>query len=106
MRPAAILRHRSGRPPPGCRCYGFFMTGTWRDTELSGACRYRLVRRLGAGGMGEVYLATQEGPGGFSREVVLKRMLPHLADDSAGREMFLDEARLTARLDHPSIVKI
>ncbi|HWO23808.1 MAG TPA: serine/threonine-protein kinase [Kofleriaceae bacterium] len=82
------------------------MAGIWRDIELSGACRYRLVRRLGAGGMGEVYLATQEGPSGFSREVVLKRMRPHLADDPACREMFLDEARLTARLDHPSIVKI
>jgi len=68
--------------------------------------KYRLERFLGAGGMAEVFLARQSGPQGFEKEVVLKRILPHLARNTEFVEQFLDEARLTARFSHPNIVQI
>src|SRR5262245_45214769 len=51
--------------------------------------RYTLVRRLARGGMAEIFLALQEGPEGFSRRLVIKRILPHLAADKAFLRMFL-----------------
>jgi hypothetical protein len=68
--------------------------------------RYRLERRLGVGGMAEVFLAWQLGPGGFERKVALKQPLPHLAEDRETVAMFLDEARIGAQLEHRNIVKI
>ncbi|RMG20180.1 MAG: serine/threonine protein kinase, partial [Deltaproteobacteria bacterium] len=68
--------------------------------------RYILERRIALGGMAEIFLARQEGPRGFSRRLVIKRILPHLADDPGFQAMFLDEARLAARLSHPNIVPI
>nr|UXE44856.1 serine/threonine-protein kinase PknD [uncultured bacterium] len=68
--------------------------------------RYQLVRPIGAGGMAEVFLARQTAVGGFDRNVVVKRILPGLAVDSNFVEMFLQEARLAARLSHPNIAQI
>lgn len=75
---------------------------------MEGDClgRYRLVRRLATGGMAEVFLAVAEGPEGFRKVVVVKRVLPHFSEDPRFVEMFLDEARLAARLEHPNIVQI
>jgi serine/threonine-protein kinase len=67
---------------------------------------YRLVRRLATGGMAEVFLARQFGIEGFEREVVIKRILPHRAQDAEFCTMFLDEARLIARLNHPFVAQI
>ncbi|ADO75417.1 serine/threonine-protein kinase [Stigmatella aurantiaca] len=68
--------------------------------------KYRLLKLLATGGMGEVFLARQEGPAGFAKTVVIKRMLPHLGRDPKFVEMFLNEARLAAELSHPNIVQI
>ncbi|NVJ26234.1 serine/threonine protein kinase, partial [Myxococcus sp. AM011] len=68
--------------------------------------KYQLVRKLATGGMAEVYLAKAAGPMGFEKTLVLKRILPHLAEDPAFVEMFLGEARLAAQLEHPNIVQI
>ncbi|MDP3238306.1 MAG: PhnD/SsuA/transferrin family substrate-binding protein [Myxococcales bacterium] len=68
--------------------------------------RYELVHRLDIGGMAEIFLALERGPHGFERLVVIKRALPHLASQPAFREMFLQEARWIARLNHPNIVQI
>ena len=68
--------------------------------------RYRLVRKLGTGGMAEVYLAAQRGPGATVRPVVVKAILAHLVDDQRFVDDFLREARVAAMLDHPHIVKI
>ena len=70
------------------------------------ADRYRLIRRLGSGGMAEVWLAEQVGPRDFVRRTVLKRIHAHLADDEKFVRAFEDEARLAARLQHPNIVRI
>ena len=67
---------------------------------------YRLLERLGTGGMAEVFLAEKQGPGGFELRVALKRMLPHLGDDRDCVAMFLDEARIAAKLSHPNVVRI
>src|SRR5260370_23135746 len=56
--------------------------------------------------MAEVYLARQAGAAGFEKLVCLKRILPHLARDKQFVDMFLNEARLAAQLDHPNIVSI
>jgi len=68
--------------------------------------KYKLVRLIASGGMAEVYLARQAGAAGFEKLVCLKRILPHLARDKQFVEMFLNEARIAARLDHPNIVSI
>ncbi len=67
--------------------------------------RYELLRKLAAGGMGQVFLARKKGVG-FEKLVVLKRILPHLVEDEEFFTMFLDEARLTARLNHPNVAQI
>ena len=68
--------------------------------------KYRLINLLATGGMGEVFLARQEGPAGFSKTVVVKRILRHLADDQSFVDMFVNEARLAAQLQHPNVVQI
>ncbi len=68
--------------------------------------RYDVLGRLASGGMAEILLAALEGPGGFRKVVVIKRILPHLADKEEFRQMFLDEARIVASLRHPNIVQV
>ena len=68
--------------------------------------RYRLLKRLALGGMAEIWLARQGGAQGFEKLVVIKRILPHLAENPEFVEMFLDEARLVAHLSHPNIAQI
>ena len=67
--------------------------------------RYQLLALLATGGMAEVYLAKQKGIKGFEKLVVVKRILPHLARESRFIEMFFDEARITAKLNHPNIIQ-
>ena len=67
---------------------------------------YRLIRRLGAGGMAEVFLAKRIGPAGFEKQLVIKRILPHLAESERFTSMFLKEARLAALVDHPNLVHV
>ena len=66
--------------------------------------KYHIFATLGRGGMADVYLSVARGPIGFNKLVVVKRLRAQLADELAFREMFLDEARLAARLNHPNIV--
>jgi serine/threonine-protein kinase len=66
--------------------------------------KYRLVAELGQGGMADVILALAQGPAGFNKLVVVKRLRQHLAEDPEFVAMLVDEARLAARLNHPNIV--
>jgi len=68
--------------------------------------RYRLLGRIGEGGMAEVYRAMMTGPEGFERELVLKRILPRLSDTGDFKTMFIREAKISALLLHPNIVQI
>ncbi|HEY3358734.1 MAG TPA: serine/threonine-protein kinase [Polyangia bacterium] len=82
--------------------------GGLRQGVASGATvgRYRVAGRLAVGGMAEVYLAEMSGLDGFARLVVLKRLLPTLAEHEGFVRMFLDEARLGALLHHPNVVQV
>ncbi len=66
--------------------------------------RYELLSELASGGMATVYLARMRRPLGFARLVAIKCMHPQFAKDPSFTTMFLDEARITARLRHPNIV--
>jgi serine/threonine protein kinase len=68
--------------------------------------RYRIVRHLASGGMAELYIARQEAMGGFEKEIVLKMLQGRYAENPRVVSMFLDEARLAAKLNHPSIVHV
>jgi eukaryotic-like serine/threonine-protein kinase len=68
--------------------------------------RYKLLGRIGEGGMAEVYRALMTGPEGFERELVLKRILPRLSDTGDFKTMFIREAKISALLLHPNIVQI
>jgi len=76
------------------------------DGEGERLDRYELIAELAAGGMATVYLARNSGVAGFQRLVAIKRLHPHLAREPEFIEMFLDEARLAARLHHPNVVPI
>jgi serine/threonine-protein kinase len=67
---------------------------------------YRIERRLAAGGMAEVFVARRLGPHGFEKRLALKRILPQHARDPEFVGMFIDEARLAARLEHPNVVQV
>jgi len=67
---------------------------------------YELLRRIATGGMAEVYLARRAGPHGFQKLVAVKRILPQYARDPDFVAMFVDEARVCARLGHPNIVQV
>ncbi len=68
--------------------------------------RYELVRPVAIGGTGTVYLAELEGPGGFSRRVALKLLHRRLAANPSFVRSFLAEARISARLTHPNVVRV
>jgi eukaryotic-like serine/threonine-protein kinase len=68
--------------------------------------RYELHQKIAMGGMAELFLARAKGAAGFQKTCVIKRVLPHLAQDPSFIQMFLDEARLAASLSHPNIVQI
>lgn len=79
--------------------------GVSKPGQLVGG-RYRLIEIAGAGGMAEVWRADLEGIEGFRRTVAIKRILKHLSVSKEHRQMFVQEARLTATLDHPNVVTV
>ncbi|MCE9576911.1 MAG: serine/threonine protein kinase [Deltaproteobacteria bacterium] len=84
------------------------VTGLAPLTLASGVVvgNYTITRRLAKGGMGDLFLATQRGPDGFSRTVVLKMLSPQHLENAEFVAMFLNEARIAANLSHPNIVHI
>ncbi|HUJ62410.1 MAG TPA: serine/threonine-protein kinase [Kofleriaceae bacterium] len=67
---------------------------------------YEILHRFAVGGMAELFLARSLGPHGFEKLVVLKKVLPSLAGNARFVQLFLDEARLAASLDHPNIAHV
>jgi serine/threonine protein kinase len=68
--------------------------------------RYAVLRHLASGGMAELYIARQQAVGGFEKPVVLKILQPRYAQNPRVYAMFLDEARLAAKLNHAAIVHV
>src|SRR5450432_2974082 len=67
--------------------------------------KFRLIAELGRGGMATVYLAVVSGMGGFNKLQVVKQLRSGLAADPEFLTMFLEEARLAARINHPNVVQ-
>jgi serine/threonine protein kinase len=88
--PEHRVRVTNNQPPAAPRSFG----------------RFELLERVGAGGMAEVFRAQVHGPEGFKRELVVKRVLPHLSTRSRFTQMFVNEAKISALLSHPNIVQI
>jgi eukaryotic-like serine/threonine-protein kinase len=76
------------------------------DDTVKRLGRFQIIGRLATGGMAEVYLALSGELPGYRTLLVVKRILPHLAQNRQFIGMFLDEARLAALLDHPNVVRI
>jgi len=72
-------------------------------STLSG---YRILARLRAGAMGVLYLARRNGSAEFSRPVAIKVIHDHLAQNTRFCRMFMDEAKLSSRIDHPNVVRV
>src|SRR4051794_1084205 len=68
--------------------------------------RYVMLRKIADGGMAEIFLAKQTGEGGFSRLVVVKRILPAFSNDPHFRDMLLDEAHIAMTLNHSNVVPV
>ena len=67
--------------------------------------KYLIVGEIAIGGMAEVFLGVHRGPEGFQKAVVIKRVLPAYSGNPSFVHMFVDEARIAARLEHPNIVR-
>ncbi|MBM4388316.1 MAG: serine/threonine protein kinase, partial [Deltaproteobacteria bacterium] len=74
------------------------------NEKISG--RYDLIRMIGSGGMGEIYLASMRGPHGFEKKVVLKKIHQHLSRDEEFIKRFIDEGKLVVNLNHANIVQV
>jgi eukaryotic-like serine/threonine-protein kinase len=74
------------------------------EDRLGFVGKYRLLAKLGQGGMANVFLAVSQGPAAFNKLVVVKRLHSDIAESESHITMFLDEAKLSARLNHPNIV--
>jgi serine/threonine protein kinase len=77
-----------------------------QTVSLENYGNYQLLKRLATGGMAQIYLARSKGPKASNQLVVVKRILPHLGENKEFVQMFLDEAKIAARLAHPNIVAI
>jgi serine/threonine-protein kinase len=72
--------------------------------EVMGVGKYRYIGKLAEGGMADVFLAVTQSTG-FEKLVVIKQLRPDLGQDQSFVKMFMDEARLAARLNHPNVVQ-
>jgi len=68
--------------------------------------KYVLLRKIATGGMAEIFQAKTAGAEGFEKDIVIKRILPHFSEDGDFVKMFIDEASITAKLQHANIVQI
>ncbi|MEO8844894.1 MAG: serine/threonine-protein kinase [Kofleriaceae bacterium] len=95
--------HAVGTPAPIDTTAGFTSANLVAGSMIG---RWEILKRIGSGGMADVYLARARGEAGFEKQVAVKVMHPHLARNERAVEHFLDEARLASRIDHPNVVQI
>jgi serine/threonine protein kinase/tetratricopeptide (TPR) repeat protein len=82
------------------------MTNSSSSPPPNEIAQFEIVRRLGAGGMAEVFLAKKQGAEGTYKVLVLKRILPTHGSSRRFRSMFIEEAHLATRLNHPNVVQV
>src|SRR5579859_6867272 len=93
VRPAGLAMSKSSVSPPA-------------PVPPKEIAQFEIVRRLGAGGMAEVFLAKKRGAEGTYKVLVLKRILPTYGTSRRFRSMFIEEAHLATRLNHPNVVQV
>ena len=76
------------------------------EPEVTQLGRYELLRMIARGGMGEIYVARARGAVGFEKKVIIKRILPHLAEEQEFVDKFVDEAHIVTHLTHGNIVPV
>ncbi|HTV24014.1 MAG TPA: serine/threonine-protein kinase, partial [Polyangiaceae bacterium] len=76
------------------------------DNDAMSGGKYRELLPIGSGGSANISIAVAEGVGGFTKLVVLKTIREELIANAAASKMFLDEARLSARMNHPNVVQV
>ncbi|TSC31696.1 protein kinase [Corallococcus sp. Z5C101001] len=91
---------------PGRRAYAWGSPPRVPAVSIETYGSYQLLKRLATGGMAQIYLARRPGSDAPDKLLVLKRILPHLSENDEFVRMFLDEARIAARLAHPNVVQI
>jgi eukaryotic-like serine/threonine-protein kinase len=91
---------------PGLRAYAWGSPPRVPAVSIETYGSYQLLKRLATGGMAQIYLARRPGSDAPDKLLVLKRILPHLSENDEFVRMFLDEARIAARLAHPNVVQI
>jgi len=96
--------HAVGTPSPIGATEAAFSSANLGPGAMIG--RWEILKRLGSGGMADVYLARARGEAGFEKQVAIKVMHPHLARNERAVDHFLDEARLSSRISHPNVVQI
>ena len=79
------------------------MAATNQESAARRVGRYALLDMFASGGMATIHFGRQLGAAGFGRVVAIKRLHPHLAHDPEFAAMFLDEARMAARIRHPNV---
>jgi serine/threonine protein kinase len=77
-----------------------------RPLHMTNHGRYVMLRKIADGGMAEIFLARQTGEEGFSRLVIVKRILPQFSADPHFRDMLLDEAHIAMTLNHNNVVPV
>ncbi len=82
------------------------MKAAVEERRLPAVPGFQLVRRVGRGGMGEVFHAVRLGPRGFRKAVALKQLIADQALSGRARQRFFEEAQLSAQLEHPNLVRI
>ncbi|MFO0615075.1 MAG: protein kinase [Polyangiaceae bacterium] len=98
-------RPSAGRPAAGAGANSAQKNdGNVQGTFFLG--RYRVVEEIGIGGMASVHLARMDGPGGFQKWVAIKRIHPNLVEDDQFVDMFLDEARIAAGINHANVAQV
>jgi len=93
-------------PPGAQRSHERTVIDSAAAGPLGVAGRYRLIRKLGQGGMAEAFAAEAVGVDGFVRTVALKRTLPEYGSDEGFARAFINEAKIAARLSHPNVVQV
>lgn len=99
----------SPAPPPPMATQRIEMSGLLFEEDGEGGehfGQYRLLEKIAVGGMAELWKARMRGVQGFQKTVAIKKILPHMTDNADFVEMFIDEAKLAAQLNHPNIVHI
>jgi len=94
--------HQTGLDPDSS---GRFRSG--RQATLPARIgRYEIIERIGAGGMAEAFRAKARGPAGYERELIIKSILPELAEDAEFIRLFVAEAKILGLIKHPNVVQV